>query len=80
MYCWLGVRKSMRPVKNKDPLSLTTPGMRCITANVLKIHIVNAQCDKLATELRQQRFASKVANFQLPHLHFPICIWRLRWG
>jgi len=30
---------------------------------------VDAQCDKLATELRWQRFASKVANFQLPHLH-----------
>ena len=30
---------------------------------------VDAQCDKHATELSWQRFASKVANVQLPHLH-----------
>jgi len=43
--------------------------MRCITANVLQTNQVDAHCDKLATELSWQRFASKVANFQLPHLH-----------
>jgi len=31
---------------------------------------MDAQCDKLATELSWQRFTSKVANFQLLHLHF----------
>jgi len=30
---------------------------------------MDAQFDKLATELSWQRFASKVANFQLPHMH-----------
>jgi len=30
---------------------------------------VDAQCDKLVTKLIWQRFASKVASFQLPHLH-----------
>ena len=54
----------------------------CVTTNVLQTSNVDAQCDKLATELRWQRFASKFANLQLPHLHltYPICIWRLRWG
>jgi len=53
----------------------------CITANMLQINKVDAQCDKLASELSWQRFASKVANIQLPHLHLtcPTCIWRLRW-
>jgi len=39
-------------------------------------------CDKVATELSWQRFMSKVANFQIPHLHvtYPTCIWNLRWG
>jgi len=43
---------------------------------------VDAECGKLATELSCQGFASKVANFQPPHLHltYPTCIWRLRWG
>jgi len=43
---------------------------------------VEAQCDKLATELSWQRFASKVADLQFPHLHltYPACIWRLSWG
>ena len=51
---------------------------RCSTANVQ----VDAQCDKLATELSRQRFASKVANIQLRQLHlaYPTCSWRLRWG
>ena len=39
--------------------------MRRSTANVQ----VDAQCDKLATELSRQWFASKVANFQLSQLH-----------
>jgi len=43
--------------------------MRCITANVLQTNNVDAQCDKLATELSRQRLASKVANLQLSHLH-----------
>jgi len=50
----------------------------CITTNVQ----VNAQCDKLATELSwqrlalKQRFALKVANFQLPrpHLTYQTCL------
>jgi len=44
---------------------------RCIMANVLQTNKVDAQCDKLATELSWQHFASNVANFQLlqPHLH-----------
>jgi len=42
----------------------------CIVENVLQTNKVDAQCDKLATELnKRQRFASKVANLQLPHLH-----------
>jgi len=51
----------------------------CITANVLQTNKVDAQCDKLATELSWQRFVSKVASFHLPHLHltYPACIWRL---
>jgi len=60
---------------NKDQLSLTNP--RCITVNVLPTNRADAQCDKLATELSWQRFASKVAKFSvtasaafnLPHLH-----------
>jgi len=39
MYCWLGVRKSMRPVKTKISCRWQTLGMRCITANMLKIHL-----------------------------------------
>ena len=59
-----------------------TRATRCITANVLQTSSAVAQCDKLATELSWQRFASKVANFQLPqlHLNYPTCIWRPRWG
>jgi len=47
----------------------------CVTANVLQTSKVDAQCDKLATELSWQCFASEVANFQLPHLHltYPTC-------
>jgi len=50
--------------------------------NVMQTHNADAQCDKLATDLSWQRFASKVANFQLPHLHltYPTCIWRLHLG
>jgi len=60
-----------------------TRATRCITPNVLqtkKVHDV--QCDKLATELSWQRFATKVGNLNLPHLHLthPTCIWRLYWG
>jgi len=59
-----------------------TRSTSCMTANVLQTNNVDAQCDKLATELSWQRFASKLANFQLPHLPltYPTCIWRLRWG
>jgi len=46
-----------------------TRATRCITANVLQTHKVNAQCDKLAIKLSWQRFTSKIANFQLPQLH-----------
>ena len=55
-----------------------TRATRCITANVLQTNKVDAQSDKLATELSWQCFASKVANFQLPHVHltYPTCIWR----
>ena len=45
-------------------------------AIVLQTNNVDAQCDKLATELSRQRLESKVANlssiapiFNLPHLH-----------
>jgi len=53
-----------------------TRATRRITANMLHTNNVDAQCDKLATELSWQSFASKVANFQLPHLHltYPTCI------
>jgi len=53
--------------------------MCCITANVLQTNKVDAQCDKLVTELSWQRFASKVTNLQLSHLYLtcPTCIWRL---
>jgi len=49
-------------------------------ANVLQRHEMDAQCDKLATKLSWQCCTSKVANFQLLHLHltYPTCIWRLR--
>jgi len=55
-----------------------THATRCITVNVQ----VHAQCDKLATELSWQCFTSKVAYFQLSHLHFtyPTCIWHFCWG
>ena len=54
-----------------------TRATRCVTQNVLQTNKVDAQCDKLVTELNWQRFASKVAK--LPHLHltYPTCI---RWG
>jgi len=50
--------------------------------NVPQITNVNAQCDKRVTELRWQRFASKVTNFQLNQLYltYPASIWRLRWS
>jgi len=48
----------------------------CITANVLYTSKLDAQFDKLATELNWQRFVSKVPSlqlyrpaFNLPHLH-----------
>jgi len=51
-------------------------------ANAMQTNKIDAQCDKLATELSWQRFASKVVNFQLPRLHltYSTCIWRLCWG
>jgi len=51
-------------------------------ANMLQTNNMDAQCDKLATEQSWQRFTSKVANFQLLHLHltYPTCIRRLHWG
>jgi len=54
----------------------------CIAANVLQTNNVDAERDKLTSELSWQYFASKVANFQLPHLHltYLTCIWCLRWG
>ena len=57
-----------------------TSAKRCIAANVLQTSNVDSQCDKLATELSRQSVASKIANFQLPHLHLthPTCIWRPR--
>jgi len=69
---------------NKDQLSLTNPrdslhhGERA--AN--KYRNVDVQCNKLATKLIWQRFASKVADFQLPRLHstHPTGIWCLHWG
>jgi len=59
-----------------------TRATRCITPNVLQTKEVDAQFDKLAPELSWQRFASKVGNLQLPHLHltYPTCISRLYWG
>jgi len=72
----------MRVLKlNKDQLLLRNPRViratRCITANVMQTK-VDAQCDKLATELSWQRLASKLESRQfaattpalnLPHLH-----------
>jgi len=50
--------------------SWQTHTMHCImAANVLQTNKVDAECDKLATKLIWQRFTSKVANIQLPHLH-----------
>jgi len=59
-----------------------TRAMRCITANVLQTSKVDAQCDKLATEVSWQCLASTVASLQLLHLHltYLTCIWRLRLG
>jgi len=64
----------------KNQLSLTN--LRCIMMNVLQTNKVDAQCDRHATELSWQRFASKVTSCQLPHLHltYPTCIWCLCWG
>ena len=105
----LGIRKSIRPVKNlgdevlawlsvssevqmicicPTTSSLISFGqgsavadnrvMCCIMTNVLQANKIDAQCGKLAMELSWQCFASKVANFQLPHLHltYSTCIWR----
>jgi len=54
-----------------------TRAMRCTTADVLQTSKVDAQRDKLATELSWQRLASTVANLQLPHLHLvlPFGTW-----
>ena len=59
-----------------------TRATRYSTANVLETNKIDPSRDKLATELRWQRFATKVANFQLLHLHLtcPICICRIRSG
>ena len=59
-----------------------TRATRCIMANVLQTNKVDAECDKLATNLSWQCVASKVTNVHLPHLHltYSICIWRLHWG
>jgi len=82
----------MKTVKSIGPSTRASRGKTIFTRisqmsvtnprDVLQINNVDAHCDKLATELSWQRFASKVANFQLPHLHltYPTCIWRLRWG
>ena len=37
--------------KNKDQLSLTNRATCCITASVLQTNKVDAQCNKLTTEL-----------------------------
>ena len=49
-----------------------TGATHCITANVLQTNKVDALCDKLATELSRQRFASKVANLPQLHLTSPL--------
>jgi len=49
--------------ENKNQLSPTNRATRWFTANVLQTNEVDAQCDKLATELSWQHFASKVAHF-----------------
>jgi len=46
-----------------------THATHCITVNVLQTNQVDAQCDKLATKLSWEWFASDVTNLQLPHLH-----------
>ena len=46
-----------------------TNAARCIIPNVLQTNKVDAQCDKLTTELSWERLESKVTNVQLPHLH-----------
>jgi len=53
---------------NKDQLSLTNP-RNALHHWERAANNVDAQCDKLAIELSWQRFASKVAKLQLPHLH-----------
>ena len=65
-------------VKTSISCCWRTRATRCITANTLQTK-VDAQCDKLVTELRGQRLRrstfsshselSKVANFIIPHLH-----------
>jgi len=64
--------------------SWRTRATRCITANVLQTK-VDAQCDKLATELswkrlRRSTFSSYSQSFVIANLTNPTCIWRLRWG
>jgi len=65
-------------INNKYHLSLKKP--RCITASVLRAK-VDAQCDKLATELSWQcLWRSTFDVFKSPILIYSTCIWRLRWG
>jgi len=48
-----GFGEDLSRYSNKDQPSLTDPrdALRCITANVLQTNKVDAQSDKLATEL-----------------------------
>jgi len=60
-----------------------TSATRCFAVNVLQTK-VDAQCDKIATELNWQRLQrltfSSYSNGKSPILTYPTYIWRLRWG
>ena len=69
---WLMISQPYQPHGNQNQTTISchwhSRATRCITANVLQINKVDAQCDKLATELCWQRFASNVVNL---HLTYP---------
>ena len=57
-----------RPIKQGSAVADKPRAMRCSTVK----RVVAAQCDKLATELSWQHFASTVANCQFGWLEFSV--------
>jgi len=82
MWCldlwWYCLQEKLNNLKNQ----LKTRVTLCITTNMLQTNKVVADCDKLATKVSFQRFALKVVNFHVLHMHLTCltCIWHFRWG